>query len=524
MCGILCVINPTSVEYCIELLNKLSHRGPDSIGYKFYEKHNVFLGFTRLAINDLSDNSMQPFTQRFENQISETAVICNGEIYNHNVLSESFGRMAKSDCGVLLNLFESLPFNSALHYLDAEFALVYFDGRDVYAARDRYGVRPLFVGKNNNQIIFSSEMKAIPNDFETVSQLEPMHYAKYSILNNNTFGNNLENTLENNIDNTLENSLSYVEYYYRHIIDKINPTNEMLCKFLLSAVNKRLQSDRPIGFLLSGGLDSSLIVYLATKLMPLNNIECFTIGTEGSPDIKAAKELTTFLGIKKHHIVDFNVEEGIEMIPEVIRCLETYDVTTIRASVPQYLLARYIKMNTDVRVILSGEGSDEIHGSYKYFEKAPSKDEFKKECARLLSELYLFDNLRTDRTMAAWGLEVRCPFLDHKYVNFVMTSDAGYFMYDTETKMEKKFLRDSFKGELPNELLYRTKDAFSDSVSSDKENWRISIINKVGNEQEYYKSVFIDYYSFDRLSILPHYWLPKWCGDVTDPSAKILEF
>jgi len=511
MCGILCIINPESLNYCFELLNKLSHRGPDDIAYKLYEANNnkIFLGFTRLSINDLSSNGMQPFTNTIKYN-NTTAVICNGEIYNHEILATSFGRMAKSDCGVLLNIFNSLPFNSALHYLDAEFALVYFDGNDVYAARDRYGVRPLFVGSkiamnsdNLPQIIFSSEMKAIPNDYDFVSQLNPSHYAKYS---------------------TVENTLTYTEYYYRHIIDTIKPTYGILRKFLVSAVNKRLQSDRPLGFLLSGGLDSSLIVYMATTLMPVDNIECFTIGTQGSPDIKAAKELTTFLGIKKHHVIEFNIEEGIEMIPEVIRCLETYDVTTIRASVPQYILAKYIKNNTNIRVLLSGEGSDEIHGSYKYFEKAPNKEEFKKECARLLSELYYFDNLRTDRTMAAWGLEVRCPFLDHKYVNFVMTSNSEYFMYDNDTKMEKKFLRDSFKGELPPHLLYRSKDAFSDSVSSDKENWRLSIIDKVGNEQEYYKSVFIECYPpKDRLNILPHYWLPKWCGDVTDPSAKILK-
>lgn len=255
--------------------------------------------------------------------------------------------------------------------------------------------------------------------------------------------------------------------------------------------------------------------------MDPSKIECFTIGVEGSPDIKAAKQLTEFLGIKKHHVVNFDINEGLELIPEVIRVLETYDITTIRASVPQYMLARYIKNNTDIKVLLSGEGSDEIHGSYKYFEKAPDVKSFKEECARLLSELHYYDNLRTDRTMAAWGLEVRCPFLDHKYVNYIFTSNSEQYMFNM---IEKKFLRDAFNGEIPAEILYRSKDAFSDSVSSDKENWRLSIIHKYGDEYEFYKNKFLEYYPVDRLSIIPHYWMPNWCGNVTDPSAKILTF
>lgn len=496
MCGILCVINPDNSMLCNELLGKLSHRGPDQTASLSFGLNDtkIFLGFTRLAINDLTLNGMQPFASE------KGFVICNGEIYNHQLIEETFGRMSSSDCGVLLNLFENLPFSSALHYLDAEFALVYFDGINIYAARDRYGVRPLFMGTHENSIIFSSEMKAIPDKYINVSQIKPTTYIKYS---------------------TVTKQLECVEYYVRHIIETIQPQHSIIRKFLISAVKKRLLSDRPIGFLLSGGLDSTLIVYIASKLMDPSKIECFTIGVEGSPDIKAAKQLTEFLGIKKHHVVNFDINEGLELIPEVIRVLETYDITTIRASVPQYMLARYIKNNTDIKVLLSGEGSDEIHGSYKYFEKAPDVKSFKEECARLLSELHYYDNLRTDRTMAAWGLEVRCPFLDHKYVNYIFTSNSEQYMFNM---IEKKFLRDAFNGEIPAEILYRSKDAFSDSVSSDKENWRLSIIHKYGDEYEFYKNKFLEYYPVDRLSIIPHYWMPNWCGNVTDPSAKILTF
>lgn len=504
MCGIFCMINYDDINECIESLYKIKHRGPDDTKSRTFDvvthsiECKVFMGFNRLAINELTDDGMQPFVS----SIGES-IVCNGEIYNHKILEQTFGKMSNSDCGVLLPIFNKLPFHLALRYLDAEFALVYFDGCDtIYTARDRYGVRPLFIGMLNtyqanaqtpNAICISSEMKAIPARFTNVFQLKPTMFMKF----------------RNNI-------LSIHEYYIRLTLESITPNIKHMRDILNTGIKKRLMSDRPIGFLLSGGLDSSIIVYLASKLMKPSDMVCFTVGTEGSPDIVAAKQLTEFLGITNHHILNFNIEEAIECIPEVIKCIESYDITTIRASVPQYLLGRYIKNNTDIRVILSGEGSDEIHGSYKYFEKAEDKTSFRNECSRLLSELCYFDNLRTDRTMAAWGLEVRCPFLDYQYVNYIFTTDPTYYMY---SGIEKSLLRSCFKGEFPN--VDRPKDAFSDSVSSDKENWRLSIIAKVGDEKKYYQDLFNEYYP-NRLDIIPHLWLPRWCGAISDPSATVL--
>ena len=503
MCGIFCMINYSNIDECKEATLKLKHRGPDDT--RFLNLDNIFMGFNRLAINDLSDDGMQPF------QDGNNVVICNGEIYNHKYLSENFGQMSNSDCGVLLPLFSKLPFHTALQCLDAEFALVYYNGDIVYAARDRYGVRPLFIGfsecnssecnlselhSEKKEFCISSEMKAIPNRFNNVFQLKPTMFMMFK-----------------------NNSMTICEYYIRLSLDSIIPKTGSMKKLLERAVEKRLMSDRPLGFLLSGGLDSSLIVYIASKLMNPNDIVCFTIGTEGSPDIEAAKELTQLLGIKNHHIVTLNIDEAIGCIPDVIKCIESYDITTVRASVPQYLLGKYIKENTEIRVILSGEGSDEIHGSYKYFEKAENKEVFREECLRLLSELCYFDNLRTDRTMAAWGLEVRCPFLDHKYVNYIFTTDPSYYMY---SGIEKGLLRTCYNSEIPYKLLYRKKDAFSDSISSNKENWRLSLIDKIGNEKKYYKQLFNTYYP-DRKNIIPHLWLPKWHGDIKDPSATILQ-
>jgi asparagine synthase (glutamine-hydrolysing) len=484
------MINYTDINECNESTNKLKHRGPDNS--RILTISNIYMSFNRLSICDLSDNGMQPF------QENNKVVICNGEIYNHTFLKDNFGQMSDSDCGVLLPLFNKLPFNIALRYLDAEFALVYYDGKSVYAARDRYGVRPLFIGcitDSSNEICISSEMKAIPNRFNNVFQLKPNMFLTYT-----------------------NGELSIKEYYLRLSLSSIIPCAKHMKKILVSAVKKRLMSDKPIGFLLSGGLDSNIIVYIASTIINPLDIVCFTIGAEGSPDIKAAKELTAYLGIKNHHIVNFNINEAFGYIPDVIKCIESYDITTIRASVPQYILGKYIKENTDIRVLLSGEGSDEIHGSYKYFEKTTNKEIFREECLRLLSELCYFDNLRTDRTMAAWGLEVRCPFLDHQYVNYIFTTDPSYYLY---SGIEKKLLRSCFNGNMPDDLLYRKKDAFSDSVSSDKENWRLLIISKVGNEYEYYKNLFMSYYP-NRINIIPNLWLPKWHGNITDPSATIL--
>lgn len=501
------MINYDDIEECKKYYKLLEHRGPDDSRYIEFIQHldnssvkqkvPIFMGFNRLAINDLTPDGMQPFVSE-----SGEVVICNGEIYNHTILKKTFGQMSNSDCGVLLPLFDKLPFHIALRYLDAEFALIYSDKDTIYAARDRYGVRPLFIGMLNtyaansdvpNQICISSELKAIPPRFTNAFQLNPCMFIKFE-----------------------DNMLSIHEYYVKLTLESITPSTKYMRNILETAVKKRLMSDRPIGFLLSGGLDSSLIVYIASKLMNPSEMFCFTVGTENSPDVIAAKELTQFLGIKNHHILKFDIQEAIDIIPDVIRCIESYDITTVRASVPQYLLGKYIKENTDIRVILSGEGSDEIHGSYKYFEKAESKDAFRNECSRLLFELHYFDNLRTDRTMAAWGLEVRCPFLDHQYVNYIFTTNPTYYMYNG---LEKSFLRSCFEGEIPN--LNRRKDAFSDSVSSEKENWRLSIINKVGDEKKYYQDLFNTFYP-GRLDIIPHLWLPRWCGYVTDPSATIL--
>lgn len=529
MCGILCIIqkNQTLDQKIIDkCLETLISRGPDNQNH--IQTNNVFLGFTRLAIMDTSNDGLQPFSNKTNH------VICNGEIYNYEQLSKSLNILMKSkcDCEVILPLYEKLGFVEMIKNIDAEFALVIYDEKqnNIYAARDRYGVRPLFYGwdTKNNIYGFSSEMKALHNIMDHVIPVIPNEYYIFDV---------------NNFTLQTFTYFDYKEYIKSSYIMNINELIKTSINHLLTnAVKKRLHTDRPIGFLLSGGLDSSLIVAIASKILGAENITCFSIGLENSPDVIASKVVTKYLGIKNHHIINFDIDTGICYIPEVIKQIESYDITTIRASTPQYIMAKYISENTNIKVLLSGEGSDEIHGSYRYFRDAPNTEEFHLESIRLLKELYMFDNLRTDRTMSGNGLEVRVPFLDFDYVNFIMNINPEILMY-TDKQIEKQIIRDSFIGYLPNEILYRSKEAFSDAVSSTEKNWFKSIqqlasetitesdilnskyeFNKPKtSEALYFRNIFEEFYP-NRCKLIDHYWLPKFQKEeIHDPSATILK-
>ena len=518
MCGIVCLIQYGSKSIDADLtascLNKLSSRGPDkSSSYSIdLGVTKIFMGFARLAIMDTSILGQQPFVD------NDNVVICNGEIYNYKDIIEKYNIITRSncDCEVILPLYEEIGFHQMTMEIDAEFAMILYDSRKnvIYAARDRFGVRPLYYGYNRQteMIGFASEMKVLHDCMEFVDHVSP---------------NEIMMINPDNFEITI-NEYDYVYTMHSGFSD--------IRELLISAVRKRLSSDVPIGFLLSGGLDSSLIVSIAARILGPDKITCFSIGLEGSPDVEAAKKVVKYLEITKHHIIPFSVIQGLAMIPDVIKSIESYDITTIRASTPQYIMANYIKTNTNIKVLLSGEGSDEIHGSYKYFRNAPCPEDFHEERTRLLEELYMFDNLRTDRTMANFGLEVRVPFLDIEYVTYVMGIDPSLLMYHVGY-MEKKILRDSFKGYLPDEILYRPKEAFSDAVSSAAVNWYHSIIEHANkqiydkkfyinkpesNEALYYRNIFDEIYP-GRDNIIKHYWMPRLQNTkITDPSATIL--
>jgi asparagine synthase (glutamine-hydrolysing) len=533
MCGILLLVefaeSKLSDEQKLGALDALKPRGPDRVKYVEvnHNEYNAFIGFTRLAIMDVSDNGLQPF---YANGVYS---VTNGEIYNHERLIEEHDIQitSKSDCEVVLPLYLKYGFEFMIGMLDAEFATVIVDTNKhtIYFSRDRFGVRPLFMGSSANSFGISSELKAISTLMDHVTPVVPGNYYELNLL---TQG--ITCTQCYNYDlMTYVPDLNNVEYIHNRI-------NELLSH----AVDKRLQSDRPMGFLLSGGLDSSLIVSIACRILGADNVTCFTIGLENSVDVLASIEVARSLGIKNHHIIKFTTEQGIAIIPEVIRAIESYDITTVRASTPQYLMAKYIAEHTDIKVILSGEGSDELNGSYRYFRDAPNVDELHWETIRLMRELYMFDNLRTDRTMASHGLEVRVPFLDFEFVDFVHKINPALKVSSSKV-MEKMIVRDSFPDYLPTAILYRSKEAFSDAVSSKEVSWYNSIQAVVETaitdaqlasasklypfntpetkEAYYYREVFESYYP-DRSNVIDHLWLPRFQSKkVVDPSATILE-
>ena len=504
MCGILATVNYTDNEEFKVRLELLKHRGPDST--KIMKKHNVCLGFARLAINGLDEISNQPFC------IEGIYLICNGEIYNHKELKDIYNLRpySSSDCEVIIHLYLKLGLQETIQLLDGEFAFVLYDSNkhSFFAVRDRFGVKPLFFGTtSDNQLILASELKAC-SFFNDVKQLPAGHILDLDRLEINPYY-------------TL--SLEIKE----HLNMKIQ-----IRTLLEQAVEKRLMSDRPIGVLLSGGLDSSIIASIVSRIFKKQGIplHTFSISTnKTSPDYIAAKKVAEYLG-SVHHEVFFTPEEGFDTIPETIAHTETYDITTNRASTPMLLLARYISLYTDIKVILSGEGSDEIFGGYLYFHSAPNSKEFHTELGRLIKELPDFDVLRAERTMSAYGLELRPPFLDTKFIEFVMSIDPKEKM----TKIEKAILRESFVGYLPDDILWRQKNGMSDAVGY---NWvdyikfRCKSLNLTGvgkythnppktKEALYYRQVFESFYVYDK--ILDHMWLPKWSGEQKDPSARLL--
>lgn len=538
MCGILCLVQyggrQVDQDIADSCLKTLIPRGPDRLLSRTMKINNcveIFMGFTRLAIMDTSDEGQQPFVK------NGNMTVCNGEIYNYEKIAADLDYKMKTncDCEVLLELFESTKFKTCIKdKISGEFAVVYYDSKleRLYAVRDRYGVRPLYYGYNRSTqtIGFASELKALHSIMEHVEQVNPDKIYKLNLSANIISG------ITTDVSD-LPIVSNYFRYKYTITNSSIETIHDKINTLFTAAVKNRLVSDRPMGFLLSGGLDSSLIVAIATKILGPDKIVCFSIGIDGSPDVVAAKKVVEFLGIKNHHIVPFDVVTGFEALPDVIRVVETYDITTIRASTPQYLMAKYISLNTDIKVLLSGEGSDEIHGSYRYFRDAPNSTQFHNESIRLLRELFYFDNKRTDRTMAAHGLEVRVPFLDFDYVNFIMGINPEFLMY-TNKQMEKQIVRDSFKGYLPAEILYRSKEAFSDAVSNSETNWAQYIQEQVTHitndttysfntpktsDAVYFRNIFNSIYP-NRDHIIPHYWLPRFQSiPIFDPSATILK-
>lgn len=533
MCGIFAFIfcgNPAVSEDSIsKSFMSIKYRGPDRRSEIW--THQFMLGFHRLAIVDTSSAGDQPF------RVGNTWTVCNGEIYNHMKLREEYKLtdVTGSDCVVIPHLYRMIGLEKMVSSLDGVFAFILIDGNDIYVVRDRIGVRPVFYGfTNNGNIVIASEIKAL-NLCTTINPVLPASIMKFSTESPRAV--------------SLHQYFSFPQHPQIMSIEE-----EILFTIrdkLITAVKKRLMADRPIGCLLSGGLDSSLVAYILSKEIG-ERLTTYSIGMEGSIDLKYASQVAKYLNTN-HTEVKFTPEEGLNIIPEVIRAIESHDITTVRASVGMYLLGKYISQHTNDIVIFSGEGSDEVMCGYLYFHLAPNEEELYKESHRLISELYKFDVLRADRCISAHGLELRVPFLDIDFVSYVMTL-SGYVRQPIEfqgKKIEKYVLRKAFEGYLPTNVLWRRKDGFSDAISSVNKPWFKHIQEYVDNmlqsnslndfqisrsdmlfwedklgkkfhspEAYYYWKVYAELFNDWKLN--DNYWMPKWSTQ-SDPSGRLVE-
>lgn len=498
MCGIWCCLGSHSESFpdCIEALR---NRGPEYCTFKSY--YGVSLGFTRLAINGLGDAGEQPFVHEDDG----SKIVCNGEIYNHVELRHKYDlpTSGDGDCGILLDLIKKIGFANACREIDGVFAMIYVAPDYVYVARDPFGVRPLFHARyEGSSHIWSSEVKGFPPGATNIRPFPPGTFSVY-YRTNGAFH-----------DAKRFHTTSIVP------LDAFrNPRISLYClrESLIRAVQKRvLNTERPVAALLSGGLDSSLVAAIAaSELRPrgMPKLRTFSIGMVGSPDLKYARKVADYIG-SSHTTITVGPEDFREAVPHVIRDIESYDITTVRASVGNWLLGKYIKEHTDCKVILNGDGSDEIGGGYLYMRKAPTDAHFNAETLRLLSEIHMFDVLRSDRCMAAHGLEARTPFLDKQVVQTWLSIPVE--LRTSHSRMEKAILREAFEvcEILPPEVLWRRKEAFSDGVNTDgaTQKWY-----ERPDEAAYYRELFDRDYAH-AAKVIPHMWMPKWV-ETSDPSA-----
>ena len=533
MCGIFALLhNKDSILYnkdrILNEFNKGQNRGPEKSVLEYYDNNKIVLGFHRLAINGLNDISNQPIVA------DGLRLICNGEIYNYKELYKKyhFTPRTESDCEIIIHLYKKFGILKTLTHLDGVFAFVLMDDNKncIHVARDPFGVRPLFYLNNKNMTLgFASEMKQLINfkDInDTLIQFSPGKYLTVSCDLSGQYTKTMY-TYKDMFKKTLSlnNNNNIFKYVYLENI-KNNLTNAVL--------KRTTTTDRPVACLLSGGLDSSLICALvANTFEDKSKLETFSIGLKGSEDLKYAKIVADYLGTTHHEVV-VSEDDFFDAIPEVIKCIESYDTTTVRASVGNYLIGKYIKNNSDAKVIFNGDGSDEVTGGYLYMHNCDNDNEFDKECKRLLNNIHYFDVLRSDRSISSHGLEARTPFLDKMFIYAYLQIPSTIRNHNNSKSIEKYLIREAFDDNnlLPKEILWRKKEAFSDGVSSLSKSW-FEIINekldkldvdiydsKLTKEQNYYKNIYTSH--FKNIKCIPYYWMPKY-SDTTDCSARTLK-
>ncbi len=539
MCGITIYISKENQDD--NKISNISHRGPDmTIIHKFkWQDYNLTLGFHRLAIIDIKHGD-QPFIYKDEKSDRKIYLLCNGEIYNYRYLADRYNLNTKSDCHVILDLYLNFGIEQTVKKLDGEFAFVLLDIEkdymQMFACRDRFGIRPLFYHSENSNHYFSSELKGLPFD-GLGEQIEPRNI--YYFVGEKVIGKANENiTIQQIAKQTYYTVGDNIKNLSDGLLNKIANT-------LVDSVEDRMISEREIGALLSGGLDSSLVCGIAARNLKRKGerLHTFSIGIEkDAPDIKYARLVAEYIN-SIHHEIIIPIEEWLQTIPELVKQIETYDITTIRASMGQYLISKWIKENTDIKVLLVGDGSDELASGYKYFYNAPNIEESHNENLELLNNIHHYDVLRCDRGISAWGLEARVPFLSHHFVDMYLSINKQLRIPVKNKIMEKYLLRKSFDEDklsiIPIEVLYRSKEAFSDGVSNINKSWYEYIqefVDKIVYDDEFekygkdfpskeaywYHKLFKEYYQKSELKV--KYWMPKWTEEHGgDPSARKLK-
>tara|TARA_Y100000389_G_C17436480_1_gene505855 strand:+ start:249 stop:2051 length:1803 start_codon:yes stop_codon:yes gene_type:complete len=585
MCGIFALLNNKNRfegEHIRAAFEIGANRGPENSHISAFDDKLV-MGFHRLAINGLDDNSMQPIT------IGSCTLICNGEIYNYKELFKNMciKPQTESDCEIIIHLYLKYGIDYTLSLLDGVFAFILLDNKDmeeppiIHIARDPFGVRPLWMMQKTIYDEDAENVFAISSDVKVLSHL--LHAEDEDNEDSEVAHScNKEYSIFPVVPGTVQilsrafkirsqwkavtpvlpyYNIGYTKDTFRNAkafnYEQQSTAWKGICYHLNQAVKKRIvgTTERQIACLLSGGLDSSLITALVNKYYD-GILETYSIGMKGSVDLLRAKEVATHLGTK-HTSIELTKEDFFEAIPKVIYTIESYDTTTVRASVGNYLIGKYISEHSEAKVIFNGDGSDEVTGGYLYFLSAPDDLEFDFECRRLLKYIHMFDVLRSDKCISSHGLEPRTPFLDKQFVDYYLGIPAtlrnplSEFHKNAGTvPCEKLLLRQAFDAVapdlLPKHILWRTKEAFSDGVSGDEGIWFCLIDDMVvkvmardeygeknkssrrffhnpptTNEQYYYRTIFDSYYP-NMANIIPYFWMPKYV-DADDSSATTLK-
>ncbi len=513
MCGIVCAFDLKEKAevlrpQLLEMSKKIRHRGPDWSG--IYNDDNAILTHERLAIVDPASGKQPLYSEDMK-----LVLAANGEIYNHKELRKQFeGKynfQTESDCEVILALYREKGADF-IDEMNGIFGFALYDAEkdEYFIARDHMGIIPLYMGWDQNGTFYvASELKALEGVCSKIELFPPGHY--YTSKDDKL--TQWYKRDWSDFDAVKENQTS---------IDEIRDALE-------AAVHRQLMSDVPYGVLLSGGLDSSVTSAIAKKYAEKRiesgdtqdawwpQLHSFSVGLEGSPDLAAAQLVADHIGTV-HHEIKFTIQEGLDAIKDVIYNLETYDVTTIRASTPMYLMARVIK-SMGVKMVLSGEGADELFGGYLYFHKAPSAEEFHKETVRKLEKLHMYDCLRANKSLAAWGIEGRVPFLDKEFIDVAMRINPQDKMINGE-RMEKWVVRKAFEDYLPESVAWRQKEQFSDGVGyswidtlkevvseavSDEQlanaKYKFPIQTPASKEEFYYRSIFAKHFPSDTAAL-----------------------